>query len=116
MKDHENRCRLMNTQLSISLPELMAAVSFGHRYIVVVFKYYLLYFFNLSQLSIFFTEFAHYDLFPRALGEVVERYHVRELHLSLTQGLWRHRKWGYPVVDAPPGAQLWVWFTPTTDK
>lgn len=61
-------------------------------------------------------EFAHYDLFPRALGEVVERYHVRELHLSLTQGLWRHRKWGYPVVDAPPGAQLWVWFTPTTDN
>lgn len=60
-------------------------------------------------------EFAHYDLFPRALGELVERYHVRELHLSLTQGLWRHRKWGYPVVDAPPGAQLWVWFTPTTD-
>lgn len=60
-------------------------------------------------------EFAHYDLFPRALGEVVERYHVRELHLSLTQGLWRHRKWGYPVVDAPPGAQLWVWFNPTTD-
>lgn len=64
----------------------------------------------------FFSEFAHYDLFPRALGEVVERYHVRELHLSLTQGLWRHRKWGYPVVDAPPGAQLWVWFTPTTEK
>ncbi|XP_045618879.2 GPI transamidase component PIG-T [Procambarus clarkii] len=60
-------------------------------------------------------EFSHYDLFPRAFGEIVERYHVRELHLSLTQGLWRHRKWGYPIVDAPPGAQLWVWFNPTTD-
>ncbi|KAG7169705.1 GPI transamidase component PIG-T-like, partial [Homarus americanus] len=39
-----------------------------------------------------------------------------KLHLSLTQGLWRHRKWGYPIVDAPPGAQLWVWFNPTTNK
>lgn len=57
-------------------------------------------------------EFAHYDLFPRALGEIIEAYHVRELHLSLTQGLWRHRMWGYPVIDAPPGAQLWVWFNP----
>ncbi|XP_076042660.1 phosphatidylinositol glycan anchor biosynthesis class T [Oratosquilla oratoria] len=59
-------------------------------------------------------KFDHYDLFPRALGEIVEQYHVRELHLSLTQGLWRHRKWGYPVSSAPPGAQLWVWFSPTT--
>uniref|UniRef100_A0A2P2I5M2 GPI transamidase component PIG-T-like n=1 Tax=Hirondellea gigas TaxID=1518452 RepID=A0A2P2I5M2_9CRUS len=55
---------------------------------------------------------AHYDLFPRALGEVVEKYHVRELHLTLSQGLWRHHKWGYPVADAPPGATLWVWFNP----
>ncbi|XP_053653488.1 GPI transamidase component PIG-T isoform X2 [Cherax quadricarinatus] len=61
-------------------------------------------------------EFSHYDLFPRAFGEIVERYHVRELHLSLTQGLWRHRKWGYPIVDAPPGAQLWVWFNPTSEN
>ncbi|XP_047499729.1 GPI transamidase component PIG-T-like [Penaeus chinensis] len=60
-------------------------------------------------------EFEHYDLFPRALGEIVERYHVRELHLSLTQGFWRHRKWGYPVIDAPPGAQLWVWFNPSDE-
>ncbi|KAK7068215.1 hypothetical protein SK128_009728 [Halocaridina rubra] len=61
-------------------------------------------------------EFSHYDLFPRALGEIIEAYHVRELHLSLTQGLWRHQIWGYPVVDAPPGAQLWVWFNPTVDN
>ncbi|KAB7506120.1 GPI transamidase component PIG-T [Armadillidium nasatum] len=54
-------------------------------------------------------DFVHYDLFPRAFGEIVERYHVRELHLSLTQGLWRYHKWGYPVVEAPPGAQLWTW-------
>ncbi|KAF2368481.1 GPI transamidase component PIG-T [Trinorchestia longiramus] len=58
---------------------------------------------------------THYSLFPRALGEVVEKYHVRELHLTLTQGLWRHQQWGYPVLDAPPGATLWVWFNPAPD-
>ncbi|RXG53904.1 GPI transamidase component PIG-T, partial [Armadillidium vulgare] len=61
-------------------------------------------------------DFVHYDLFPRAFGEIVERYHVRELHLSLTQGLWRYHKWGYPVVEAPPGAQLWVWFNPDIEN
>lgn len=64
----------------------------------------------------FFLEFVHYDLFPRAFGEIIERYHVRELHLSLTQGLWRYQKWGYPISEAPPGAQLWVWFNPNAKK
>ncbi|KAG8231901.1 hypothetical protein J437_LFUL011370 [Ladona fulva] len=58
--------------------------------------------------------FHHCHLFPRALGEVVARHNVRELHISLTQGTWRHEKWGYPVVDAPPGAELWVWFKDDT--
>ncbi|XP_013389668.1 GPI transamidase component PIG-T [Lingula anatina] len=54
--------------------------------------------------------FTHYGLFPKSLGEVLAKYSVHELHLSLTQGLWRHRIWGYPVVSAPPGAELWAWF------
>ncbi|BFZ13511.1 hypothetical protein BsWGS_16550 [Bradybaena similaris] len=57
--------------------------------------------------------FRHYNLFPKALGEVLAKYGVQELHLSQTQGLWRHKFWGYPVHDAPPGAELWVWFKPT---
>ncbi|XP_059149717.1 GPI transamidase component PIG-T-like [Physella acuta] len=57
--------------------------------------------------------FSHYHLFPKSLGEVLMRYGVQELHLSQTQGLWRHKLWGYPVHDAPPGAALWVWFKPT---
>ncbi|XP_072013804.1 GPI transamidase component PIG-T-like [Amphiura filiformis] len=58
--------------------------------------------------------FSHYNLFPKSLGQVVSKYSVQELHLSLTQGQWRQDKWGYPVNSAPPGAQLWVWFQPTT--
>ncbi|PIK54259.1 putative GPI transamidase component PIG-T-like [Apostichopus japonicus] len=55
----------------------------------------------------------HYDLFPKAVGQIIESHDVKELHLSLTQGLWRHDKWGYPVRSSPPGAELWAWFNET---
>ncbi|KAF7283349.1 hypothetical protein GWI33_000860 [Rhynchophorus ferrugineus] len=54
--------------------------------------------------------YHHTHLFPRALGEIIERHSVQELHISLTGGLWRYEKWGYPVVDAAPGAEVWAWF------
>ncbi|KAH0619097.1 hypothetical protein JD844_018763 [Phrynosoma platyrhinos] len=54
--------------------------------------------------------FSHYRLFPKALGQLISKYSVRELHLSLTQGFWRTRSWGQPYLQAPAGAELWVWF------
>lgn len=60
------------------------------------------------------NEFDHCHLFPRPLGEVVGRFNLQELHISLTEGLWRHESWGYPVIDAPPGAEVWAWFKPDT--
>lgn len=42
----------------------------------------------------------------------MSRYHVEELHLTLTEGQWKHNEWGYPVLDAAPGAELYVWFSP----
>jgi hypothetical protein len=53
---------------------------------------------------------SHFNLFPRSFGQIVDKYSVEELHLSLTQGHWKNDLWGYPVVSAPPGAELWVWF------
>lgn len=53
-------------------------------------------------------------MFPRALGEIIERYNVQELHVSLTGGLWRYENWGYPILDAAPGAELWAWFKEDT--
>lgn len=44
------------------------------------------------------------------MGEIVGRYDISELHISLTAGLWRYEQWGYPIVDASPGVELWVWF------
>lgn len=57
----------------------------------------------------------HSHLFPRALGEILGRHNVQELHITLTSGLWRYEKWGYPVVDAAPGAEVWAWFKPNTE-
>ncbi|XP_031228571.1 GPI transamidase component PIG-T isoform X2 [Mastomys coucha] len=56
---------------------------------------------------------SHYRLFPKALGQLIPKYSLRELHLSLTQGFWRTRYWGPPFLQAPSGAELWVWFQDT---
>lgn len=59
------------------------------------------------------TEHSH--LSPRSLGEVISRFKVDELHLTLTEGQWRHHQWGYPVLDAAPGAELYAWFATDVD-
>ncbi|XP_045300409.1 GPI transamidase component PIG-T isoform X1 [Leopardus geoffroyi] len=58
-------------------------------------------------------EVSHYRLFPKALGQLISTYSLRELHLSFTQGFWRTRYWGPPFLQAPSGAELWVWFQDT---
>lgn len=63
---------------------------------------------------LFFFLVNHTRIFPRALGEIVKRYNIQELHVSLTGGLWRYENWGYPVVDAAPGAEVWAWFKSDT--
>ncbi|XP_056638112.1 GPI transamidase component PIG-T [Diorhabda sublineata] len=57
--------------------------------------------------------FRHSPLFPRPIGELIQRFEIQELHISLTSGLWRYENWGYPVEDAATGAEVWVWFRPT---
>ncbi|CAI9557056.1 unnamed protein product, partial [Staurois parvus] len=56
---------------------------------------------------------SHYRLFPKVLGQVISKYSIQELHLSFTQGFWRTRSWGQPLLQAPAGAELWVWFQDT---
>ncbi|KAF5298449.1 hypothetical protein FQR65_LT01228 [Abscondita terminalis] len=65
--------------------------------------------------DLFNEQFLHTHLFPRALGEIIKRHNVQELHLSLTAGLWRHETWGYPITSAAPGAELWAWFKSDTE-
>lgn len=54
--------------------------------------------------------FHHSHLFPRGLGEIIGRHKIDELHITLTQGLWNYKKWGYPFYDAGPGAEIYAWF------
>lgn len=56
-----------------------------------------------------------FEVFPRTLAEVLDRSHVREAHVSLTQGRWRYSHWGMPVSAAPTGGELWAWFTDDTE-
>lgn len=50
--------------------------------------------------------FKHSTLFPHSLGDIIDRFHVAELNVDLTSGLWKHKSWGYPAVDAPSGAEI----------
>ncbi|CAG9853916.1 unnamed protein product [Phyllotreta striolata] len=59
--------------------------------------------------------FRHSSLFPRPIGELIQRFDIQELHVTLTGGLWRYEKWGYPVVDAATGAEVLAWFKPGSD-
>lgn len=84
----------------------------NHKVLIVMNRNYVKYF--LKFFLYFLITDHHYNLFPRNFGELVRKYNVTEFHLSMTQGLWRYEKWGYPHFPAPPGAQLWVWFKPGT--
>lgn len=64
----------------------------------------------------FLFKVDHCHLFPRPMGEIIQRHNVQELHLSLTKGIWRYNAWGYPVKSAPPGAEVWAWFKPNTTE
>ncbi|XP_054165378.1 GPI transamidase component PIG-T-like [Oppia nitens] len=51
-----------------------------------------------------------FNIFPLSLGKLISRHEVQELHFSLTKGIWKHQRWGYAIREAPPNAQLWLWF------
>ena len=59
----------------------------------------------------FFLEF-HYNIFPKAIGQIVHACGVQEFHLSLTRGRWKTQLWGYPPVFTPSGVEAWAWFLP----
>ena len=65
-----------------------------------------------TSTSIENIENGHYHLFPKALGEVLSKYEVDEMDVTLTQGIWRYRYWGIPLEGAsnPSGASIMVIF------
>ena len=58
---------------------------------------------------------GHYHLFPKALGQLINKYSVQELHLAFSAGRWAEN-WGLPIVTAPVGAELRVWLNSSTPE
>jgi len=57
----------------------------------------------------------HHHLFPKAISQLVKKYHISELELSFTQGRWNYEQWGGfdPISTSnakPPGVELWAVF------
>ncbi|XP_065573910.1 GPI transamidase component PIG-T-like [Artemia franciscana] len=55
-------------------------------------------------------DYTNFRTFPRHFWEIVNRYEAQELHLSLTQGYWKTKQWGFPQRSAPTGAEIHAWF------
>lgn len=49
----------------------------------------------------YFVLVHHTHLVARPLAEIISKYDLMELHVSLTNGLWRYESWGYPVGKFP---------------
>ncbi|KNA21177.1 hypothetical protein SOVF_045650 [Spinacia oleracea] len=57
----------------------------------------------------------HLHLFPKAIYQLVHKFHVKEMELSFTQGRWNYERWGGfdPISSSnakPPGVELWAVF------
>ncbi|XP_057964917.1 uncharacterized protein LOC131155660 [Malania oleifera] len=57
----------------------------------------------------------HHHLFPKAIYQLVQKFRVREMELSFTQGRWNYERWGGldPISSnnaKPPGVELWAVF------
>ncbi|XP_070498715.1 GPI transamidase component PIG-T [Chironomus tepperi] len=56
------------------------------------------------------NDLLHTDLLSRSISELFLHYDIIELHVTLSNGLWKHEFWGFPVESAGSGAELYVWF------
>ncbi|XP_021273638.1 GPI transamidase component PIG-T isoform X1 [Herrania umbratica] len=57
----------------------------------------------------------HHHLFPKAISQLVQKFRVKEMELSFTQGRWNYERWGGfdPIASSnakPPGVELWAVF------
>ncbi|KAL3531101.1 hypothetical protein ACH5RR_010423 [Cinchona calisaya] len=57
----------------------------------------------------------HHHLFPKSIFQLVQKFHLREMELSFTQGRWNYERWGGydPIASSnakPPGVELWAVF------
>ncbi|KAG5042457.1 hypothetical protein JHK87_006372 [Glycine soja] len=57
----------------------------------------------------------HHHLFPKSISQLVQKYHIKAMELSFTQGRWNYERWGgFDSISScnakPPGVELWAVF------
>ncbi|XP_050208192.1 uncharacterized protein LOC126657530 [Mercurialis annua] len=57
----------------------------------------------------------HHHLFPKAIAQLVQKFRIKEMELSFTQGRWNYEIWGgFDPISSnnakPPGVELWAVF------
>ncbi|KAF3435960.1 hypothetical protein FNV43_RR23052 [Rhamnella rubrinervis] len=57
----------------------------------------------------------HHHLFPKAISQLVQKFRLKEMELSFTQGRWNYDLWGgFDPISSnnakPPGVELWAVF------
>ncbi|XP_010524674.1 PREDICTED: GPI transamidase component PIG-T-like isoform X2 [Tarenaya hassleriana] len=57
----------------------------------------------------------HHHLFPKAISQLVQKFRVKEMELSFTQGRWNYERWGgfdplSSMNTKPVGVELWAMF------
>ncbi|KAK9365359.1 GPI transamidase component PIG-T [Lipomyces kononenkoae] len=62
---------------------------------------------------------AHYGLFPRSVGQIVQSTRAHELHLRFTQGWWDAEEWGFLPHNGKhaggTGVEVWAWIAGESD-
>jgi len=53
---------------------------------------------------------SYYQLFPRTIGQIVDKYHVKEFHITFTRGSWNDYQWGLNTLPAPAGVEFYAYF------
>ncbi|XP_020212553.1 GPI transamidase component GPI16 [Cajanus cajan] len=57
----------------------------------------------------------HHHLFPKSISQLVQKFHIKAMELSFTQGRWNYERWGgFDPISShnakPPGVELWAVF------
>ncbi|KAJ5273739.1 Gpi16 subunit GPI transamidase component [Penicillium angulare] len=72
---------------------------------------------NTSQQSF---DNQHFRYFPRALGQILQHAHAKEVHLRFTTGRWDADSWGSRPwngsKEGGTGVELWAWIDASNDE
>ncbi|KAG5681097.1 hypothetical protein PVAND_010563 [Polypedilum vanderplanki] len=56
------------------------------------------------------NDLLHTDFLSRSISELFLHYDIVELHITLSNGLWKTESWGFPIESAGSGGELYAWF------